>query len=952
MLRSAAPIAKHCKKVNWNVTVPAKVVKILNDSSDKPLEEPEKFTLKRFYFKKDVPNLPVKERRYIVDFLYRRQAYPELNRFAQKYLFKKGNLDDASYDLSFRELRQYCRSLIATGNTLVLDRVVTKIIAQSSIEHKNTVINFVNFLFTVLEEGSRKVSEIEPEDVLLKWAKWMKLLNGHCNYNNYAHQKAVLKPLLFYLRHNRDDDAEFFQNCLDRVKTVLGASVASQLSSTLLYLATYNRSFHLVEDLWEYKVNNSLLIASSDLTCILKCYCHFQKYDLVEPTRTAFPNAHDEQQQFDYLLIAYAKMQNWKGLQDQFNALFSVGELPNIEHYGIVMYSMAVIGELDSVEKLYAQLLRRNMLPTYTVLQSLLHAHYRAGNLNSCFAQFELFEKYSIPPSPSTYTLMFKVFRGLNNIDGALRLLKRATENDVDISEGHFALLIQMCSKFTNPLIAQELFHIMEDHYNIVPTGKAVSAFMDVYIESGMPQKALNLFKTYNDKRLEDRLSIYNKAIKAYISMSDSLMCESLFQEIVDLRLANDAEFFRVMIRYLTIVKKDYETAESVLAQLLKHPTIKPDVTHFEVLMKAYDKIAYREGIHSLYRKMNENRIPVNSKVIYYLVKATFKVQMKTQGDLKQPIELLDRIMSNAADGTLDITFGQLHPSVVAWPMRVVAKYYNPMAAIDLLNRYNQLFYGKDDYSVNSRLTVMRSLLVFSAEIEQWDEFDSIFERYVSRIESFEKQPSATVRNTKLLTAFKGLIFYKVRHLVATRQIQALPQLLNSLNSRGFILDNVSWNEAVKALFQDSRTIKTGLKIVNDKLIHGFNIIHKYRLLKKHAGETSVTNQSWFLRRKKMEPSSFNPSLYLTSEVYSQVTEYMDRYLSSLPDLNDNLLALAEEFPYFMKSYLMEPRTAVKGWDTIEAKQASFLSDLRSTKRIQSITQRHQRSSAPILHES
>lgn len=939
MLRSTGPIAKQYQRVNWNLTVPAKIVKILNDTSNKPLEEPEKHALREFYIRKRVSNLPVKERRYIVDFLFRRQAYLELNRFAQRYLFKKGDLDDGSYSLSFRELRQYCQSLIATGNMIVLDQIVTKIIAQSSIEHKQAAVNFVNFLFTALKDGSKVVATIEPEETLLKWAKWMKLLNGRCDFDNYAHQKDLLKPLLFYLREQRLEDLEFFQRCLDKIKAALGASIASQLSSTLIYLAAYNRSFELVRGLWDYKISNNLPISSSDLTCILKCYCHFEEYDLVERTHAAFPDAHDEHQQFDYLLVAYSKSQNWKGLQDQFNALFNIGELPNIEHYGIVMSAMAAIGELESVEKLYAQLLRRNMLPTYTVLQSLLYAHFKAGNLNSCFAQFELFEKYSIKPSPSTYTLMFKVFRALNNIDGALRLLKRATESDVDVSEGHFALLIQMCAKFTNPLIAQELFHIMEDYYNIKPTGKSVSALMDVYIESNLPHKALSLFKRYKHVKLENRISIFNKAIKAYIAIGDNSMCESTFQEIVDLRLANDSEFFRGMIKYLAILKKDYETAESVLDQLLKHPTIKPDVSHFEVLMQAYDKIAYREGIHNLYKKMNENKIPVNSKVIYYLVKATFKVQMKTQGDLKKPIELLDRIMSNAAEKTLDITFNQLHPSVVAWPMRVVAKYYNPMKAIDLLNRYNQLFYGKDDLSVNGRLTIMRSLLVFSAEIEQWDEFDNIFERYMARIDSFEKQPSATTLNTKLRTAFKGLIFYKVRHLVATHNIQALPQLLSSLEARGFVIDNISWNEAVKALFQDSRTIKTGLKIVNDKLIHGFNIIHKFRFLRKHAGQRSLTNQSWFLRRKKMDPSGFNPSLYLTSEAYSQVTEYLDRYLSSLPDLNNNLSVLVEEFPYFMKSYLMKPRNTVKGWETIEAQNASFLSALRSAKRIESIAQ-------------
>lgn len=943
MLRSTVPIAKQCQKVKWNLTVPAQVARILNNPTNEPLQNTEKLVLNGFYLRKELTDLPVKERRYIVDFLFRKQAYPELNRFAKRHLLNNGNLDDSNYNLSFRELKQYCHSLIAAGNTIQLDRIVTKIIAQSSIKHKDSTINFINSVFTALKEGTKRVSTIKREEPLVKWAKWMKLLNGHCDFTNYAHQKALLKPLLFFLREKGGENLEFFSTCLDEIKLILGASMASQVASTIMYLATYNRNFDLAEALWEYKTDNDLQIVSSDLTCILKCYCHFEKFDLVESTHAAHPHAHNEYQQFDYLLVAYSKLKNWKGLQDQFNALFNIGELPNIKHYGIVMYSMAMLGEVESVERLYAQLLRRNMLPTYAVLQSLLYAHYKAGDLNSCFAQFELFDKYSVTPSPSTYTLMFKVFRGLNNIDGALRLLRRATDSNIDISEGHFALLIQMCSKFTNPLIAQELFNVMEDHYNKVPTGKSVSALMDVFIESNAPEKALHLFKQYNHSGLDGRISIFNKAIRAYIAMGDKSMCELLLRKIVKLRLSSDSEFFKVMIEYLVILKKDYTTAESVLDQLLRHPSIRPDVSHFEVLMRAYDKIAYREGIHILYKKMNDNKIPVNSKVIFYLVKATFKVQMKSQGDLKEPIDLLDRIMKNAADRTLDITFGQLHPSVIAWPMRVVAKYYNPMKAIDLLNRYNELFYGRDDLSMNSRFTIMRSLLVFSAEIEQWEEFDNIFEKYVSRVNSIMKQPSATVQNQKLRTVFKGLLFYKVRHLVATHNIQALPKLLNDLESKEFVIDNISWNEVVKALFKDSRTIKIGLRIVNDKLIHGFNIIHKFRLLRKHARETSLTNQSWFLRRKRMEPSSFNPTLYLKPDVYSQIMDYMDRYISSLPDLEVSLRSLINEFPYFMKSYLMKPRNHVNGWEEIEESRASYLSTLRSTKRIRSIPESKQK---------
>lgn len=64
------------------------------------------------------------------------------------------------------------------------------------------------------------------------------------------------------------------------------------------------------------------------------------------------------------------------------------------------------------------------MIPTYAVLQSLLYAHYKVGDFAACFSHFELFKKYDITPSTATHTIMLKVYRGLNDLDGAFRILK------------------------------------------------------------------------------------------------------------------------------------------------------------------------------------------------------------------------------------------------------------------------------------------------------------------------------------------------------------------------------------------------------------------------------------------------------------------------------------------------------------------------------------------------
>lgn len=934
MLKYAAPLVKHYKKVVWNPKTPGRIRNILKDGSEKPLKDSDCNSLVSYFMGQQPDHLTSGERNYLLRYLYQKEAYKGLETIGRKFLYADQQKSIIREDVSLPELKRYLHSIAKSKKTLQLDVVVEKVIAQFSLAKKDFVVRVINLAFALLCEICPKDSE-EP---LIKWTKWTRMLNGHCEFTDYVQYRYILNSMLTYLRGRQDKKGEFYSSVLDSVRTIQGAAAASQFASTLIYLLAYTRNFQTVEAMWQYKIKNGFSIARADLTNIMKTYCHFEKYALVTQVYQEHSEAQQDVLQFDYLLIAHAKLQSWKSLQDQFNALFNVGDLPNLHHYGIVMHSLASIGELESVEKLYGQLLRRKMLPSYAVLQSLLLVHYKSADLAGCFTHFQLFEKYSVQPSSSTYTIMLKAYRNLNDIEGALRLLKRMTESGSDIiTESHFAILIHMCSKITNNLIAQELLQLMMGHYNIRPTGLSISALMDVYIACGIPQEALRLFKKYaKSEPVPERLiSVYNKAIIANIQMNDKAACEKLFEQITTLQLTTNEEFYRVIIKYLVNMEKDYEAAEGILDQLITHPSLQADASHFECLMKAYDDISFRPGVVKLYEKLTVNKIPISSNVLYYLVKSVFKIQIRHQENFDHCISLLNNIMENVAHRNLNMNFQFLHPSVLGWAMRAVAKYRDPQEALQLLHRYNTLFYGQNESEVNNRFVILRSLLVLTGEIQQWDDFEHLFDKYVARIQRFQNLPSATVKNKRLSTLMTGLFTYKVKHLFSTGRINQIPEWLDKMNSMGMILDNKSWNEAVACMFKDSRTIERGLRIANDNLIHGFNLIHKYRLLRKHSKDLSSTDpMPWLLQQKKLHPASFRPMLYLQSDVALRTMESMDEYLNCFADVSNKLKELLQKYPYYMKNYVMHPRPGVNHWDEVEHKHAEYLGKLRSTKRV------------------
>lgn len=866
------------------------------------------------------------ERGRIIKFMYSRKAHEDLIKLSNSCLLDSG--EKFQSNVSADEMRSYMNSLVFTRQHELLNRKMLNLINQFSLTRKDLVVKVINSVFTQLYRTT------SMEQSLTVWVKLCKYMHGHVDFTSYEHYKYILKTLLFFLREK--DISACYKEVLDLVELRENPLSSSQFASTLMYLLTYSRNFLLAEKVWDYKIEKGFPVVASDLTSICKTYCHFRRYSLVTEVYSRYPEAHDDQSQFDYLLVAYAKQQNWESLQNQFNSLFGIGELPNINHYGIVMYAIAQLGERDIVERLYSQLLRRKMVPNLPVLQSLLYAYYKSGDIAGCFRQFELFNKYGIQPTSSTCQIMLKVYRNIGDIDGALRTLKRMTDSNIEIWETHFAILINTCAKITNYAIAEELFQVMKDYYNIKPTGSSIGALMYVYIESNLPQQALKLFHKYckGNSNVDENIKIYNKAIEAHMLMGQDTLSERLFQEILDRNIPTNSEFYKVMIAHLSRRKKDYDTAEGVLDQLLNHPTLVATASHFEILMDVYDRCSYREGVFKLYQRMLDHNIPVNSRVLYYLIKSTFKVKLQTKENLDEAIDVVDDIMKRAAKRTLDITFDKLHPSVMAWPMRAISKFYSPMKAIDLMNKYNDLFYENGE-SANGRLVVMRSMMVLSAEIQQWDDFQKIFERYLSKIDYYDSLPSSTVRNKKLSSSLRGILGYKIKQLAATNSVTKIPDLLKQMESKGLIIDNDSWNEAVLTMFSDSRTIEEGLRITNEKLIHGYNLIHKMRLLKKHAtASTSIGKAPWLLDRKKENPKSFNPSLFLKSEVYEKVKTSLDSYLSTFVKVEEEIGRLVNLYGYFMKSYLMEPRSHVPHWDEIEYKNASFFRELRTKKRI------------------
>ncbi|CAL9737984.1 pentatricopeptide repeat-containing protein Pet309p, mitochondrial [Monosporozyma servazzii] len=857
-------------------------------------------------------------------------------------------------DVSLKEYYWYFHSLIKTKQWHIVDKMMLQMIAQFSISNRRKVLLLLaSTLRHMLASTLSKRDRALLIENLLFWAHWIKKMNGTCELLDFMREQPLLLPISRLIRSKnflteKDPINVFLNEVLIRVKDEMGPSAASQLSSTFMNLLNRDAGLKEVEKIWEFKVENSLPIISNDLTVLLKSYVFQHKYKEIQDVYQLYPHAHGDTIQFDYLLLSHTRLQQWSSLKTQFDDLFGIGKLPNVNHYEIVIFAMAYEKELEKVEMLYGQFLRRKMLPTYSILQSLLYVHYKCNRFLSCFQQFQLFEKYNIEPSESTYLIMFKVYKELNNMEGALKLLRDITDKNPSIvNEEMCSTMIQQCAKVTNYSIAEEIFDIMNNYYNIKPTPLSVSSLMTVYNSSKKFDLTLKLFEKYS-KNLEkhDKLIwMYEKAIDAYISLGKYEECTKLVMKMDEISTFDRKSYYQTVLKYEIEVKDDIDKATELLKDMIANGDVEP--RHIEQFMRKYDNIHGYNSTLALYDMMIAAKIPLNSKILYYIIKSTFQLQMATGKDLTGTIELLEDIMENIANGNIKLVNGsQLHPSVFGWPIRVIAKDYNPKTAMALLNKYNELFYDKDDksFKLNNKLINLRSLIVIFGELNKTDEVNYFFQQLCSQLNKFRESTYTTVRNSKLDTILNGIIEYKLVQLEQDGKVAIeLPSLLKKFLQQNVIFTNHAWNRIVLSLIKEPKTLEIGMKYINEKLLHGFNIIHKARLLRKNQNNLNRDEnddnkeKSWSLTSKRMNFDYDVPSLYLYSDNYIELFHVIDTKLNGMSFEEYNQLIINEWFsmyPHIMKDYLIQNHsTTVHDWDKFETVNKDILKEIRQQKR-------------------
>lgn len=694
-----------------------------------------------------------------------------------------------------------------------------------------------------------------PEVALNVWAKLVTAFYGHCELTSFEIYQQVMSHLLYFFKFSKNSHRCIIP-LLDQILKTDSLILASHLSTTLLTFYAHSRWFKEIELLWDWKVTRNLPVVASDLTAIMRTKCHFKEWDSVIELHEKYSLAHNDYSQFDYLLISMAKKEDWESLKSQFDALFGIGKLPTVNHYGIVMFALSLHGELELIERLHGQLIRRNMTPSYAVLLSIINAHYKSGDFNGAIREFAQFRRYDIRPTSSVFLIMLKVYKKLGSLDSCFKILKTMSSSNTPIYETHFKIIIDLCGKYDNYPVAEELFKIMISDYFIEPTGRTVAALAHVFLNSKEYKKAIALIEKYENTVAEGDHLIFKQKITYYIKTNNVDKAEAALRDYYSKNQPRDSQFYLILLQHLVHGRRDNIAAEKVLEELIRTKSSILKSEHFNILLEEYTRIGYFDGVSNLVGKIVDNEIAMNSKTLYFLVRSRFEVQDKRRESYDFLIGWLEEILQNISEKKLNFTTTTLHPSVITWPMNFLARNDDPSKAVELFTKYVKLFFPKTK-EWNQKLTIIRALLIVSAESGKWQDFDILFQRYQERLDFYRKAPSSLAPNSNLNSAYVGILEYKIERMKNLKELDNLPNFLDGLEKDGYKFSNKVWNDILWVLIRRKDGFHYAMKKLNETFLYGYNCIHKVRHLKVLQSELAsydypTDDQGDSLRSKKV----------------------------------------------------------------------------------------------------
>lgn len=209
--------------------------------------------------------------------------------------------------------------------------------------------------------------------LIQRFLRYIIMIDGNSLLSFTGHHLVYKTALRLLLSRSKGagDNPEHLDNLQKVVTEVVPEQSYFRLLSDAM-MAASSAMPELTIQAFQFKQLRGML-TSEDLTALMKAYVHQEKFDRAIENHAAFPLLQDDEQ-IVLLLQVNERTKNWKLLQQQFEDMYGRKDLPRTIHYSVVIGALASVGSQKEVERLYVQMQKRHLQPTYPIFRGIIRA--------------------------------------------------------------------------------------------------------------------------------------------------------------------------------------------------------------------------------------------------------------------------------------------------------------------------------------------------------------------------------------------------------------------------------------------------------------------------------------------------------------------------------------------------------------------------------------------------
>ncbi|KAI5966775.1 uncharacterized protein KGF55_000184 [Candida pseudojiufengensis] len=434
-------------------------------------------------------------------------------------------------------------------------------------------------------------------------------------------------------------------------------------------------------------LKRSKVLNKLDLAYVMEACLKFDEnkiYELYMQNR----DLHDDETQESVFLQLCVKHKDWKSLQSRFENMYGKGNLPDTIHYGITMQALEFLGADSELERLYEQILERDLKMNSVIFIARMKAKIRQNDQDQIFNLMQEYIYLAINDKAYSddvkfvFPFVLQLYIQEQDFTSVLDLLRVYMEKERElnleiVSPEVFSNMSNLFAENCALANLEELYvlstefnkqdsnflaKMVQSYTKLGQYSKADRFAFDGHSKSYLPFSDLQLYAAQFENYMKWGESKPGIETQRYIDIKSEFIADSTLKTHFSIFQAQvgSIKLLSNIMNYLQIKAKKESKANAIpyvkgreiktfynLVRSMKHYHIRTNEDLYLPILKA--NLIYENfkplNVMKIFHEMNQNRILLTAKSYKYFIKAMSFLDQKYDSRLKNTSDMLRQML-------------------------------------------------------------------------------------------------------------------------------------------------------------------------------------------------------------------------------------------------------------------------------------------------------------------